>query len=83
MPEISKEVNLLRIGHVSIFSRRSFVKLIRRFRWMRKVGELVKPNQKIVMDEELVQNIVMDEKLVQNIVMGEEFVKHFVMDAKN
>ena len=39
-----------------------------------------KSNQKIVMDEELVQNIVMDEELVQNIVMDEELVHDVVMD---
>ena len=38
--------------------------------------------QNTVMIEELVQNIVMDEKLVQNIVMDEKFVKNFVMDAE-
>ena len=54
-------------------------------------GQIWKSDQKIVMDEKLVQNDVMDEKLVQNdvmdeklvqnSVMSEEFVKNFVMDA--
>ena len=57
-----------------------------------KSRKTLKSNQKIVMDEELVQNGVMDEELVQNGVMDEElvqngvmdeeFVKNFVMDAK-
>ena len=42
----------------------------------------MKSNQKIVMDEELVQNDVMDEESVHNGVMVEQFVKNFVMDAK-
>ena len=39
-------------------------------------------NQKIVMNEELVQNGVMNEELVQNGVMNVKFVKNFVMNAK-
>ena len=41
-----------------------------------------KSNQKIAMDEELVQNDMMNEELVQNGVMNEKFVENFVMDAK-
>ena len=41
-----------------------------------------KINQKIVMNEELVQNGVMNEELVQNGVMNEKFVKNFVMNAQ-
>ena len=40
-----------------------------------------KINQKIVMDEELIQND-MDEKLLQDDVTDGQFVKNFVMDAK-
>ena len=36
---------------------------------MRKVGKFGKSNQKIVTDEELVQNVVMDEQIVKNFVM--------------
>ena len=49
---------------------------------MRKVGKLGTSNQKIVMNEELVQNSVMNEKLVQYAVMNEKFVKNFVINAK-
>ena len=59
-----------------------FGKSIRRFGWMRKVEKTWKSNQKIAMDEDLVQNIVMDEELVQNGVMNEKIVKNFVMDAQ-
>ena len=38
-------------------------------------------NQKIVIDEELVQTDVMDAKLVQNGVMDGKFVKNFEIDA--
>ena len=48
---------------------------------MRKVGKLGKSNQKIVINEELVQNGVMNEELVQNGVMDGKFVKNFVMNA--
>ena len=41
-----------------------------------------KSDQKIVMNEELVQNGVMNEESVQNGVMDGQFVKNFVMDAK-
>ena len=41
-----------------------------------------KSNQKILMDEEVVQNIVMNEELVPNGVMDEKIVKNFVMGAK-
>ena len=42
-----------------------------------------KSNQKIVMNEESVQNSVMnEERLVQNGVMNDKFVKNFVMNAK-
>ena len=41
-----------------------------------------KSNQKIVINEELIQNIVRMKKLVQNGVMNEKFVKNFVMNAK-
>ena len=41
-----------------------------------------KGNQKIVMNEELVQNCVMNEELVQNGVVNDKFVKNFVMNAK-
>ena len=72
MPEISKELNLLRNGHVSTFSRGRFGRL----------------NPKILMDEESWktwksnQNVVMDEKLSRNGVMDEKFVNNFVMGAK-
>ena len=46
---------------------------------MRKVGELGKGNQNIVVTEEPVQNIVVTEELVQNIVMNEELVQNIVM----
>ena len=36
---------------------------------MRTSGKTWKSNQKIVMDEEMVQNVVMDEELVQNVEM--------------
>ena len=39
-----------------------------------------KSKQKIVMNEDLVQNIVMDEELVQKVVMDEELVQNVVMD---
>ena len=39
-------------------------------------------NQKIVMDEDLVQNDVMNEDLVQNGVVDGKIVKNFVMNAK-
>ena len=45
-------------------------------------GGIWKSDQKIVMDEELVQNDVMDEELVQNSVMDGKFVKNFVMDVR-
>ena len=38
-----------------------------------------KSNQKIVMDEELVQNVVMDEELVKNFVMHAKFYPKFVI----
>ena len=38
--------------------------------------------QKVVVDEELVHNVVMDEEFIQNSVMNWKFVKNFVMDAK-
>ena len=41
-----------------------------------------KSNQKIVMDEELVQNVVMDEALVRNIVMDEALVRNTVMNEE-
>ena len=41
-----------------------------------------KCNQKIVMNEQLVQDDVMVEEYFQNCVMDENFVKNFVMDAK-
>ena len=49
---------------------------------MRKVERTWKSNQKILMDEEVVQNIVMNEELVPNGVMDEKIVKNFVMGAK-
>ena len=39
-----------------------------------------KSNQKIVMDEELVQQVVMDEELVQNVVMDAKIDPRVVMD---
>ena len=41
-----------------------------------------KSNQKVVMDEQLVQKDVMDEDLVQNGVMDGKCVKNFLVDAK-
>ena len=41
-----------------------------------------KSNQKIVMDEKLVQNVVMDEELVEKIVMDEKLVQKIVMDGE-
>ena len=46
-----------------------------------KSWKIWKRNQKIVMDEELVENVVMDEELVQNVVMDEKFVQNFGMDV--
>ena len=43
---------------------------------------MIKINEKIVMDEESVQNDVMGEELVQNGVMDGKFVKNFVMNVK-
>ena len=45
-------------------------------------GKIWKSDQKVVMDEELVQNDVMDEELVQNSVMDGKFLKNFVMDVR-
>ena len=45
-------------------------------------GKTWKSDQKVVTDEELLQNGVMDEEVGQNGVMDEEFVKNFVMNAK-
>ena len=47
---------------------------------MRKVGKLGKGNQKIVMNEELVQNGVMNEKFVKNFVMNAKIDPKVVMD---
>ena len=57
-----------------------------------KSWKIWKSDQKIVMDEELVQNDVMDGKFAKNFVMNEDLVhigvmngkivKNFVMDAK-
>ena len=41
---------------------------------MRKSWKTWKSNQKIVMNEELVQNGMVDEEFVQDSVMNEEFV---------
>ena len=41
-----------------------------------------KSDQKVVMDEELVQNDVLNEELVQNGAMNDKFVRNFVMEAK-
>ena len=49
---------------------------------MRKVGKLGKSNEKIVMNEELVQNGVMNEELFQNSVMNEELVQNGMMDEE-
>ena len=48
-----------------------------------KSWKIWKSNQKIGMDEELVQKIVMIEEMVQNGEIDGKFVKNFVMDAKN
>ena len=65
IPEISREVNWmywLRIGHVSTTSGkntfRSYLKILRD----EKSWTTWKSNQKIVMDEKLVDNVVMDEE---------------------
>ena len=47
---------------------------------MRKVGKLGKSKQKIVKDEELVQNDVMDGKFVKNSVMNAKIDPKVVMD---
>ena len=47
---------------------------------MRKSWKTWKSNQKIVMNEELVQNGVMDEKFVENFVMNAKFDPKVVMD---
>ena len=48
----------------------------------RSEGEIWKNDQKVVTDEELVQNIVTDEEFVKNIVTDEEFVKNIVTDEE-
>ena len=68
---------------LNVLEKKFCKNLIRRFGWSRKVGELEKSNQNIVMDEELVQNIVMDEELVQDIVMDEELVQNVTMCEKS
>ena len=45
-----------------------------------KSWKTLKSNQKVVMDEELVQNGVMDEKIVKNFVMGAKIDPKVVMD---
>ena len=41
-----------------------------------------KSNQKMVMDEELVQNVVVDEKIVKNFVMGAKIDPKIEMDLR-
>ena len=45
-------------------------------------GKFWNSDQKIVMDEELVQNEVMDEEVVQNGERHGKLVKNFAMDVK-
>ena len=86
MPEISREVNemnWLRIGYASTLSRGKISKVNPKILMDEKSWKTWKNNQKIVMNEELVQNVVMDEELIQHIVMDEELIQNGVMDENS
>ena len=64
--------------------RSELIELVENWRYLNAFeGKIWKSDQKIVMDEQLVQKVVMDEELnFQNGVMDEKLVKNFVMGAK-
>ena len=67
---ISKELNWLRSGRVSMFSRRKFLKSFPKILTEDKSWRTWKSDQNIVMNEELVQHVAMGTKIVKNFVMG-------------